>query len=81
MLFLHISSSWVKIRFYTEKELPRLCGRGLIILFDCSEEASRDIDDLKILDESPHGVSMVSLFPEVLDFSALKVGFLCFLFS
>jgi hypothetical protein len=28
-LFLHISSSWVKIRLFTENQLPRLSGRGL----------------------------------------------------
>ena len=27
--FLHISSTWVKIRLYTENQLPRLSGSGL----------------------------------------------------
>ena len=29
VLFLHISSSWVKIRLYTENQLPMLSGSGL----------------------------------------------------
>ena len=33
VLFFHISSSWVNIRFYTENQLPRLSGSG-IIFFD-----------------------------------------------
>jgi hypothetical protein len=28
-LLLQISSTWVKIRFYTENQLPRLSGSGL----------------------------------------------------
>ena len=44
----------------------------------CSEAASWVVGDLKILDESPHGVSMVTLLPEAIDFSALKVIFKIF---
>ena len=44
----------------------------------CSEGASGVIDNLKIPDESPHGVSMVTLLPESIDFSALKVIFKIF---
>jgi hypothetical protein len=29
LLFLNISSSWVKIRLYSENQLPRLSGSGL----------------------------------------------------
>ena len=29
MIFLHISSSWVKIRLHTENQLPRLPGSAL----------------------------------------------------
>jgi hypothetical protein len=29
LLFLHISPSWVKIRLYTENQLPNLFGSGL----------------------------------------------------
>ena len=39
-----------------------------------SEGASAYMEDLSILDESPHGVSMVSLCPETIDLSALKVS-------
>ena len=28
----HISSTWVKIRLYTENQLPRLSGSGLKVL-------------------------------------------------
>ena len=30
--FLHISSSWVKIRLHTENQLPGLPGSGLKVL-------------------------------------------------
>jgi len=39
-----------------------------------SERATGEVDDWKIIDESPHGVSMVSLLPETFDFSALKLA-------
>jgi hypothetical protein len=29
IMFLHISSTWVNIRLYTENQLPRLSGSGL----------------------------------------------------
>ena len=29
VLFLHIQSSWVKLRLYTENQLPRLSGSAL----------------------------------------------------
>jgi hypothetical protein len=29
IMFLHISSIWVKIMLYTENQLPRLSGSGL----------------------------------------------------
>ena len=33
VLFLHIKSNWVKIRLYTENQLPRLSGSGIIFLY------------------------------------------------
>ena len=32
-MLLHISSSWVKIRLYTENQLPRLTGSDIFLFF------------------------------------------------
>ena len=41
-----------------------------------SEGRTEDFDDnLKIIDESYHGVSLVSLIPPAIDISSLKVRF------
>ena len=36
VLFLHISSSWVTIRLYTENQLPRLSWSGLFFIYFCT---------------------------------------------
>ena len=43
------------------------CRRG-------AQSAQSDGENLNILDESPHGVSMVSLLPGAIDFTSLKVN-------
>ena len=54
----------------------RYFGRKYNIFhFSCGSELPRhDNDNLKIIDDSPHGVSLVSLLPSALDFASLKVG-------
>ena len=39
----------------------------------CSERSSNLFEELRVLDESPHGVSMVSLCPPNIDLAAVKV--------
>ena len=38
-----------------------------------TEAIPDELHELKIVDESPHGVSMVSLHPDAIDFADLKV--------
>ena len=40
---------------------------------DCRRGTQSNGENLSILDESPHGVSMVSLLPDAIDFTSLKV--------
>ena len=42
----------------------------------CSERSSNLLEELRVLDDSPHGVSMVSLCPPNIDLAAVKVLFL-----
>ena len=41
-----------------------------------SERSSNLLEELRVLDDSPHGVSMVSLCPPNIDLAAVKVLFL-----
>ena len=54
----------------------RYFGRKYNIFhFSCGSESGRhDNDNLKIIEDSPHGVSLVSLLPSALDFASLKVS-------
>ena len=54
----------------------RYFGRKYNIFhFSCGSESGRhDDDNLKIIEDSPHGVSLVSLLPSALDFASLKVS-------
>ena len=41
---------------------------------DCRRGTHSNGENLTLLDESPHGVSMVSLLPDAIDFTSLKVN-------
>ena len=57
------------VQFTTFLNIPLFFSSDDLV-FGCEENIS---DNLEIVDESPHGVSLVSLVPNAIDFSSLKV--------